>query len=294
MRELQSSVRQSGAGYSDYVEGEIFRAKQILFVGDHKQALSIWHLLYRTYPTPIIKSKAALELLLDLGAFEDAELMMQAGVVLFPNQAHLLWGHAEIARRRGDLQEALRRCEIVRRRFPYAAEGYTIASACLNALQRGEEAETLISQILRKFPDRFELIAEHASCAIMRKDWETGLVRWQSAKSYGHDFPQVLLNIIGCLRELGRYPEAETLIEEVRERFPRDSWVFVEAARVASAKGDTDEALRYWSIVRKREPFVPLGYSEGAAVARQVGDMDLADAILREGTVFLKSDLTSI
>ena len=51
---------------------------------------------------------------------------------------------ARVAYRSGDFEEALRRCDTLRRMFPQTAAGFVVAADSLYDLGRKDEAETML------------------------------------------------------------------------------------------------------------------------------------------------------
>lgn len=150
--------------------------------------------------------------MLDLGRYDEADAMMQEGRRRYPHHAHFTRGYAQSARQRRNFQEALRRCEILRKKFPRVADGYTIAAACLTDLGHYDEAEAMIGRGVRKLPNDFDLHMQHARNATQRREWPEALQRWEVVRSR---FEGQFLGPLGaaqCLRELGRYPEAEKIL----------------------------------------------------------------------------------
>jgi tetratricopeptide (TPR) repeat protein len=244
----------------------------------------------RRFPDLCMTSKAALRLLLDFGFFDDVESMMQEGQRLYPGSAHFVAGHAEVASRQGNLQEALCRCEVLRKRFSYNADGYTIAATCLASLGRHQEAEAMIGQAVRKFPDDNNVLIEYARQAERRQDWQEAVKRWQVVRS-GFDNPSTALGIAGPLRLAGRLAEAEEIVADVCLRLPGNHWAFIELAGIAAAKGEANKEAECWKSVRKVSPFLALGYLEGVKVARRAGREVEANEILSEAVTKFNSNL---
>ena len=151
--------------------------------GDHDKALTIGNKTLRRFPEQCMASRPGLRLLLNLGSFDEIDAMMQEGRRRFPHDEHYATGYAQSAHRRGNLQEALYRCEIVRRKFSRVAEGYSIAAACLNSLGRRDEAEAMIGRGVRKLPNEFDLHIQHARNATQRHEWPEALRRWDMVRS---------------------------------------------------------------------------------------------------------------
>jgi predicted Zn-dependent protease len=94
------------------------------------------------------------------------------------------------------------------------------------------------------------------------------------------------------LIDVGPHDEAEALIREGRRRHPRFRSLYAAAfARVAFRRGDFEEALRRYEIVRRGFPQVADGYNIAAACLTELGRRDEAEAILERGVRKLPDDL---
>jgi len=87
-------------------------------------------------------------------------------------------------------------------------------------------------------------------------------------------------------RELLQLDEAAAIIVEGTARFPTEAWPVTEAARIAKARGDTDEVARLAAALRRRFPDNAAGYQIGAAAARDritriTGARERADVAIR-------------
>lgn len=289
-RELRADDENTGRGFTRYFGEEIATARAALSDGDAAQALRIWNKLYALYPDLAMTSKPGLTLLLDLGRFDEAESLTQTGLKRFPGASNVWGGSAQVAYRRGDLQEALRRSEVARRKFSHMAEGYTIATACFTDLGRFDEADVMIGRAARKLPHNFDVLEAYARYAVRRKDWSAAVQRWGLMnKRFKHFLGPV--GMAHALRELGRFDEADRIANEACARFARNNWVLAELARTAAARGDLDSALNHWEIIRKDFPFFALAYTSAVEVARQAGNEKEADRILSLAVIRLSSDL---
>lgn len=236
-------------------------------------------------------SREALNLLLDLGAFDEADAMMQGGQRRHPYYEHFARGYVQVAHRRGNLQEALRRCEMVRRKFPCIAEGYTIAAACLTDLGRHDEAAEMMKCGVSKLPDQCEIYVQQGRNATHRREWLEALRAWEVV--WGR-FRELLgaLGAAQCLREIGRFADAERFLTEANLGFARNVWVLTEWANLAVAKGDYDEGVRRWQVVLMQFPYFANAYPRGAEAMRKLGREAEADELLRLAVTRIPSDLT--
>src|ERR1019366_3714233 len=181
-------------------------------------------------PKLSMTSEDALNLLIDLARFDQAELMIHEGRRRHPwHRAIYAAASARIAYGRGDLEEALRRCETVRRKFPRLAAGYTIATVCFAGLDRPDDAEAMIGQAARKFPRDFDIVVAYARHAVRRKDWPEALRRWEDMRNRFDNFLGPL-GMAQSLREMGHFAEAKELASKVCEDAPRVPWGYSELA----------------------------------------------------------------
>jgi len=96
--------------------------------------------------------------------------------------------HANIAFRREDWDEALRRFTQLRERFPDWAAGPVGVARVLARLERFDEAEAELLAAMTRFPNELETFAEYARVAIRRGAPGEAFRRWQDARAR---FPQV-------------------------------------------------------------------------------------------------------
>jgi len=107
----------------------------------------------------------AADALMELGRRDDAEALLADGMRQQP-QAWMMWyAAARIADRAGDLDEAIRRWEDMRTRFPSESAGYHRGAVALERAGRVEEAAALIRQARDFFPGDKDIAAAAARLA---------------------------------------------------------------------------------------------------------------------------------
>ena len=170
LQELRAIDDEGGFGLNnEYFLEQIDDARKAFERQDRARALKTWRELNERYPGRVITSKHALNLLVDLGGYDEAEALLRKGGMRYPRyRAMYAAVYAYVAQGRGDIEETLRRCAVLRRKFPRAAEGYTIAADCLARVGRDEEAETIIERAARR-----GIVVAHARHAVRRKDGQT-------------------------------------------------------------------------------------------------------------------------
>jgi tetratricopeptide (TPR) repeat protein len=291
LRELRAIEGRNSQAFSMFFTDQTDLAREAYHRGDRDQAYEIWRAMHVRFPGLSMASEKGLDLLVDLGRHDEAEALVRDAQRRHPWHGALYARVlARIAHERGDLEEALRRCGILRRKHPRVAESYTIAAACLAALDRHEEAEAIIARGVRKLPGDFTVLVEHARHAERRHDWNGALLRWGAVRNR-HDHILWRNGMTQSLRELQRYAEAEALATETCERFPSDPWAYAELAVIAVAKGDLDEAAGRWALTRGRCPYFGLAYTAGVELARRSGRETEADDILAVAVTRMRYDL---
>ena len=248
-------------------ESLLDRARTEYEADNRERSLDIWRRAYAQFPDLCMSSVPALHLILDLGGFDEAEEMMRQARARYPRHAPFTARHALVARRRGDLEEALRRCTFVRKKFPREAGGYAIAGHCLVELGRELEAEEMFALGARRVPGDLEINVRLAQFAEQRRDWSEAMRRWRIVRDRcgnWHGF----VGMAGCLRELGRHAEAGVVLVEAADKFPEEPWPVYALANLSRAGGKSDEAARYLADLHRRFPYFPQGYAYGAEIAR--------------------------
>jgi tetratricopeptide (TPR) repeat protein len=76
---------------------------------------------------------------------------------------------------------------------------------------------------------------------------------------------------------LKRYDEAEALMRERKRRFPRDQVYLTGLARIAEARGDMAQALKYWEGARDGSRDSPAGYVGCGLCLEALGRLDEAE-----------------
>lgn len=106
----------SGAGGNQalarYFADQIHVAMSACHRGAHEQALTIWRDMNMRYPGSLTSEKA-LNLLVGLGCYDEAEALMREGRRRYPRYRSLFAKvSARNAHSRGHLENALQRCEL--------------------------------------------------------------------------------------------------------------------------------------------------------------------------------------
>jgi tetratricopeptide (TPR) repeat protein len=84
--------------------------------------------------------------------------------------------------------------------------------------------------------------------------------------------------------DLGCHDEADALLQEARKRYPRYKLLYATIfARIAYRRGNLEEALTRYAIVRREFPEAADGYGIAAAILNDLGRSEESEAMLETG-----------
>jgi predicted Zn-dependent protease len=212
--------------------------------------------------------------------YDEAEALSRDTMQRFPDEAAPVIDHAKIALDRGDWPEALRRCDILRSRYPGHPFGYTAGARALQETGDAAAADAMLDQVLRSFPTDVEALLTWAEMAMRRRDWPAAIERCAIMRDR---LPNQIFGYTAgaaALREAQRYAEAEAVLQATTERFPQDAAVAHDFARIAQTQRRWSEAATRWTQVQARFPDDPAGWFGAAHGAREAGRSDEESLIL--------------
>jgi predicted Zn-dependent protease len=207
---------------------------------------------------------------------------MQRAVTRHPRSAHPLEGLALTAFKRGDPAEAIRRCEVLRKKHARSRQGFWIEAAALSELGRDKEAEAMLARGMQANPNDVGLKIECARLADRRKDWDEALNRWTEVLDK-HNHVSGAVGIANAHAELGRYEQADQTLSDIFYKWGNHLFVWIAYVRVAQHKQDWEEAARRWAVVRGRFPMEPVCYTHSVPAIQKTAHPEQADEVLRAG-----------
>ncbi len=193
--------------------------------GDLTTALSRWDAVRERFPDRPVGHIGVAEVLREMGRLDDAEEAFSKATRLFPDSEWAATHYAEIALRRQEWTEALRRWESVTEKFPDHADSYIGLAAALRGLARLDEADAVLAQAVVRFTRNHWVAIGYAQTAVERRDWARAVYRWDLVLQR---FPHEAAGHIGkatALIEAGRLDEAERVLNAAAVRFPTDQLV---------------------------------------------------------------------
>ena len=242
-------------------------------------------------PDPLL---APIQALIAAGRLTEAGVLLDAAQFRFPDHAPFAVEAARVAQRQGVTDEALRRWQTVRERFPRSAAGVTGAAAALREAGRPADAEALLAAAVPQFPHDPGPAIDYAWLAHARRDWPEALHRWSKVRERFPDQPQGYSGAAATHRLAGEFDLADALLQYAMQRFPHATGLAFDFGWIAQARRDWPEALRRWEAARVRAPDVPAGYIAAAAALRALDRLDEADALLRDAAARFPDDLAVV
>jgi tetratricopeptide (TPR) repeat protein/predicted O-methyltransferase YrrM len=172
------------------------------------EAITRWEGYRRRFPDRAVGYSAESIALREQSRFDEAEALVREGVRRHPDDREMLANYGFVATARKDWEQALERWQTYVDRFPDHPVGYIHAGSALRELARFAEADAVLREALRRFPDDSEILGNFAWNAHRKRDWLEALRRW---KAYCERFPQDPLGpeqAKQVLQELGYYDDA--------------------------------------------------------------------------------------
>jgi tetratricopeptide (TPR) repeat protein len=154
----------------------------------------------------------------ELQRYDEAEKILRGALDAYPDDSQLLANRAYVAQQRGDWEGALGYWNVFRPKFPDDPIGYATTGVVLLELQRFKEADAVLDEGLRRFPNHPQLVGNYAWVAFRSQDWPEALKRWTE---YRDKFPADPLGhrqTMLVLGELGRFEDANLLASSAVEK----------------------------------------------------------------------------
>ncbi|HVH80356.1 MAG TPA: tetratricopeptide repeat protein, partial [Stellaceae bacterium] len=249
---------------------------------DWPQAIARWAAVRERFGYLPVGYTAGAVALRESGQIEDAAALLVAAEAKFAEIPAPAIELAWLAIHRHDWDDAIKRWDDVRRRFPDQQAGYIGGSVALREAGRLGDAEGLLSAAQDCFPGEAGIVIEQAHLATRRRDWDAASQRWTLVRDR---FPDNIAGYTGgalALREQRKFAEADTLLKQAASRFPETPEPLTELAWVAHVAHDWPEAARRWDDVRARFGGLPAGYTGGAHALREMGRYDEAESLFQQ------------
>jgi tetratricopeptide (TPR) repeat protein len=232
------------------------------------------------YPRFAKRLPASVDVVLGLQLYDEAEELALEGQRREPKSMLYAGVHALVAERRGNMEEAVRRWQHVRKQFPNYWMGYVNGGMCLRAAGQLDAADEMLATATRLFPNQPRAWIDWAHLAEHRQDWVEAARRWQVVLDQtrhvaGH------IGIARAMEKLGRMDEAEERLRSAQIHFPLFEEVSIALLRLARTRGDKDAVVARCADTVRRFPLLPSGYREGARFLVEMDSCDEAATILQ-------------
>ena len=161
---------------------------------------------------------------------------------------------ARAAEGRGDWQDAARLWTVARERAPASRLSLLGLGRALREAGNVDEADAILSEAVRAFPDDPEVAANYALVATKRQDRPEAARRWRRILTR---FPNVI-DLMGlaaaALREAGQFSECDALLRRGIELSPDRRDLRIHFALNAEASEDWREAALRWDAAHRLWP----------------------------------------
>ena len=280
IRDIEQRAATDTMELSYVINDELAVALEAIKREDYAPALKIWTGLVNRHPRETRGSRLALDVLIGLKGFDEAEALARQGVKNHPGEAHYLRGLMRIAKERRDWDELFKCSAILRKRSPGDPDGYLMPADALRSMNRLDEAEGLTRLATKRAGHHVLSLSGHAEVAFQRGDWNEAMKRFQSiVEMFDHTIGHY--GLARTLHKMGRDADAEAILLRQADRVPSDASIRIELARLAQGRGEIDLAIERWSYVGGRYTTQLVPCMLAAEALQQLGAMDKSERILR-------------
>jgi tetratricopeptide (TPR) repeat protein len=238
---------------------------------DWLEAIRLWQEVRSSFPNYFWAWFWPGVALKEIGRLDEAEQLFEHAAKLEPSNPLPAEGYAAIGEQRGDLEEALRRWNLMRDRIEDQG-GWVGTARVLCRLGRANEAIELLEAARWRFQSRPEPLLELVEVCEREGATEDALRHYQGLRDA---FPMKEQGFVGAarvLRRQGRSAEADALLQSYVSREDAAPGAVVEWA-INAQQNDSREAVRRWNIVRERFPDRTEGYTQGAMALDAIGEI---------------------
>lgn len=272
---------------SEMLEAAFEAARSALSNGDLTGALAIYTELRVVFPETSAPYLQAARALAGRFRFEEADILLEAAAARFPDDEAVMADFAAAAANLGDRSTAADRWAGALERFPRSPTILCGAAAALRDAGRFAAAGSYFQTAESLFPADPEPGNGLARLALTRGDSASALARWTILRARFPDFLEAYTGAAEAMAMREMFAEAENLLADAMVRFPNALEPSAAHAGLAAMRRDWSEASRRWERLRDDHPDHAEGYVGLAAVWRDLGQFDAADAVLMEALVRL-------
>ena len=196
---------------------------------------------------------------------------------------------AEAATSRSEHDEAARLWSEARARFPDEPRFWLRTAEAQIELRRFVEAEGVLDEAVRRFPDHFWLLRAHALVVRTLGDDVEAYTRCRAIRHAFPDNPTAHADFVHLLLDLKEVAAAQAEAEDSVALFPDHNWLRHMFARCADQAGDTEAAATRWTDLLVRHPDHEPAYGAAVWALVKVGRLVEAAGIAKEGHLLFPS-----
>jgi tetratricopeptide (TPR) repeat protein len=247
---------------------------------DWEEALKRWEQVISRFNQSQEGRRGAAQVLLELGRLGEAVNVLSPALRMFPDDPNLAALNGWLATRRRDIAEAERVWRDMRVRFPDNLDGYFGWAIALREESRLDEAEAMLLEAARRFPDNTMIAMDLARIPERGQNWELATRRWREVTARFPSIAQAHIGLGNSLLSAGEIPAAREVLRRGRRRFADDPDVAIAEAEAASREQSWPEALELWAGVLRDFPGNPDGYAGFGRALRDCGQLERSTAEL--------------
>lgn len=251
---------------------DIYRAS-----GNHEKSLEHAKLLVKHYPHQPNGYIRSAQDLIELGKKLEAQLIIEEGDKIAPDNLYLLLVSREIFRQSGNRAKCLEYSQNLIAYHPSDWRGYGRAAQDLVALGRFEEAKVVINFGLEKIPGQVNLLTIASDVYRESGNHEISLEHAELRITHHPDNWDGYARAVQDLVALKRFEEAQARIQAGLEKIPNQINLLTIATDVYRASGDHEISLEHAELLITHHPNNWIGYeraAQGLAALKRFKDLE--------------------
>jgi len=241
--DAESMVADALIIYPDNAQLALFYGTLALDLVNHTAALSRFAYVREQFPDQPDGYFWGAETLVRMGRFDEAEAVISPAVRAFPESLNVAMLSVVLAQHRGAHEDALKRANLLKKRFPNVIDGFVAEVSILQRMGSIDLARAALNSASEMFGERFEIVRANAEFAEQQGQLDEALEIWSKYKD------QSLVGLdarVRLLLNLKRAEEAKALLDSYAEMLAReDSGMLARlSAMVLQAVGKPKEAAQ--------------------------------------------------
>lgn len=262
----------------------IRQASQAAQCRDWHNAVRWWDIVRSQASGYLAAYTGAAYALRKLGRFDDAERLLSGAAERFPDHQQVVIASAWLANARRDWPTAIMRWTSARQRFPENPTIYVGSIAALQEAGRADEAHVLLpaafnvlDRAKQRGLDAIECLRLEMSLAKASLDWlevrrcAEALIACEPSSS-----AETFLALATACWHLGAVDAAGRAAETAIAADPTLTAAILVAVRVATARGDADEAIKFYRRLTELHPETPRWRMQLVQLFNRTGRIDEA------------------